>query len=279
MTSHLPSVAPWTTEPRATCHRRVSAEALVTALALPAARYPTRSVVAIDGRSGSGKTTIADELARIVPSAAIVRTDDVAWNESFFRWGSIMAHDIVGPARRGERVCFRPKAWETHQRPGQIEIATDAALLIVEGVGAGRRELAALLDAIVWTQCNPHIAYRRVIDRDGRAPTVARLRREWAIAERAFLEEDRPWSRASLVVCTDQRAWPATRPIFGIADGPLGPTTCPDGPVAAAAAADRSLDRRSAAEFNRTRLAAWNLCIEDRRSQERHRCARRAAVR
>lgn len=36
-----------------------------------------------------------------------------------------------------------------------------ASLLIVEGVGAGRRELADLIDGIVWVQADLDVTHRR----------------------------------------------------------------------------------------------------------------------
>lgn len=36
-------------------------------------------MVAVDGRSASGKTTPARQLAATIPGARVVHTDDVAW--------------------------------------------------------------------------------------------------------------------------------------------------------------------------------------------------------
>jgi hypothetical protein len=44
-------------------------------------------VIAIDGRGGAGKTTLADRLRTAVPGSAIVHTDDVAWHHAYFDWG------------------------------------------------------------------------------------------------------------------------------------------------------------------------------------------------
>jgi len=58
---------------------------LIRALLGVADTQPGRPcVLAIDGRGGSGKTTIAERIRAAVPGAAAVHTDDVAWNHSFF---------------------------------------------------------------------------------------------------------------------------------------------------------------------------------------------------
>ena len=75
-------------------------------------------VVAVDGRSAGGKTTLAQRLAAAHPAAALVHTDDVAWNHSFFGWDDVLAAGVLAPARRGDAVTFRPPPWDEHDRPG-----------------------------------------------------------------------------------------------------------------------------------------------------------------
>ena len=58
-------------------------------------------VLAVDGRQGSGKSTVAERLARLVPGTVVVPTDDVAWWESFFGWDGLMAEGILAPLRDG----------------------------------------------------------------------------------------------------------------------------------------------------------------------------------
>jgi len=69
-------------------------------------------VVAIDGRSSSGKTTLARRLEQAVPGATTVHTDDVAWWHSCFGWAELLAAGILEPLRRGKSVAFRPPAWD-----------------------------------------------------------------------------------------------------------------------------------------------------------------------
>ena len=46
---------------------------------------PGRPVVlAVDGRSNAGKTTLAARICRAVPGSAVVHTDDIAWKHSRF---------------------------------------------------------------------------------------------------------------------------------------------------------------------------------------------------
>ena len=80
---------------------------------------------------------------------------------------------------------------------GAITVPSAASLLVVEGVGAGRRALGPFVDALVWVQTDRAVATRRGLERDG--GDVA-FWDEWEARERPFLAADRPWERADLVV-------------------------------------------------------------------------------
>lgn len=188
-----PSAAPW----QARAIRDVGAD-LVTMAGTP----PNRPrIAAVDGRSGSGKSTFAARLAATVPGATVIHTDDVAWWESFFGWDQLMADGILRPVRRAQAVRYRPPAWDRRNRPGAIEVPAGSHLVIVEGVGASRRALAPLIDATVWVQSDLGAARHRGIQRDGATREAEEFWDEWDRAELPFLVEDRPWERADLVVC------------------------------------------------------------------------------
>ena len=154
-------------------------------------------VLAVDGRSGSGKSTLVDRLVATVPGVAVVHTDDVAWHHDFFDWADLLVDGVLVPWRAGRDVAYRPPPWEVRSRPGAITVPSGAPLLVVEGVGAGRRAFAPYLDALVWVQTDRAVAIRRGLERDG--GDVA-FWDEWEARERPFLAADRPWARADLVV-------------------------------------------------------------------------------
>ena len=154
-------------------------------------------VLAVDGRSGSGKSTLVARLAATVPDTAVVHTDDVAWHHDFFDWADLLLDGVLVPWRAGRDVAYRPPPWEVRSRPGAITVPSGAPLLVVEGVGAGRRAFAPYLDALVWVQTDRAVATRRGLERDG--GDVA-FWDEWEARERPFLAADRPWDRAALVV-------------------------------------------------------------------------------
>ena len=162
-----------------------------------------RSVVlAVDGRSSSGKTTLAARIQAAVTGSAVVHTDDLAWWHSRFGWADLLIDGILLPVHRGEPVTFRPPGWAEHGRGGSIDVPASCPLLIIEGVGAGRREVAHLVDALVWVQSDQREAERRSLARVSQpgGPRTVRDLREWMAEEEPFLADQRPWEHADLVV-------------------------------------------------------------------------------
>ena len=163
-------------------------------------------IVAVDGRGGAGKTTLSRQLTAAVPRSAIVHTDDVAWHHSFFDWSELLATHVLEPLRTGHGVSYRPPGWIARGRDGSIEVLAGLELVVVEGVGSGRRELSPLLDAVIWVQSDHQEAERKGLARDlqegvnGDAEEAARFWHEWQTEELPFLLDQRPWERATAIV-------------------------------------------------------------------------------
>jgi hypothetical protein len=189
-----PPAGPWRVEPLA---------ALVGRLA-PAAPHPPRRarIIAVDGRSAAGKTTLAERIAGTSPRSTVVHTDDIAWYQAVIDWAYLLAGDVLEPVRRGEAVSYRPPEWDRRNRAGSIEIDASCELLVVEGVAAGRAELAHLYDAIVWIQSDHVDAKTRGIARDvARGDTkILEHWESWQLEEVPHFAQDRPWTRADAIV-------------------------------------------------------------------------------
>ena len=120
------------------------AELLSTLVETITRRHPGRAaprrpvVLAVDGRSNAGKTTLAARIGRVVPGSVVVHTDDIAWEHSRFGWADLLIEGVLVPAHQDRAVSFRPPRWAQHGREGSIKVPVGCPLLIVEGDGAGR---------------------------------------------------------------------------------------------------------------------------------------------
>lgn len=178
----------------------------VRALAMTLARP---CIVAIDGRSGAGKSTVAGQLAVALDDAPVVHTDDVAWHHSFFDWWPLLRGHVLEPVRGDLPVSWRPDAWVARARAGSIRVpGRDAAdtearaprVVIVEGVSACRLELADLLDVCIWVTGDRTEQERRGLARDGEDDDARRFWDAWQASEVPLLDADRPWERADLSI-------------------------------------------------------------------------------
>ncbi|MET3934452.1 hypothetical protein ABIE00_002498 [Arthrobacter sp. OAP107] len=185
-----PDAGPWQAE---------SLEVLVVRLLPAVGKRPDRPwIVAVDGRSGAGKTTLVDRLLARVPDSAVVHTDDVAWHLSFFDWADELRDGVLEPLLQGEAVHYRPPGWVARERPGAIALPVGRSVVWVEGSGSSRQALSDLIDASIWVQCDNLEAQRRLQARDGQEEED--LHREWEEQEIPFLLQDRPWERATVIV-------------------------------------------------------------------------------
>lgn len=169
-------------------------------------------VVAVDGRGGAGKSTLAERLRRTVLGSEVVHTDDVAWNHAYFDWGGLLVEHVLRPLHRGEAVTFRPPAWVGHGRPGAIQVAAGAGVVWVEGAGIIREQCAPWLDASIWVQGDLDVQERRLTARDGDSAEQRRHVAAWLAEEVPFLLREQPWRKATVVVAgtSDLRHDPET---------------------------------------------------------------------
>lgn len=161
---------------------------------------PGLFLLAIDGRSSSGKSTLSRRIAERVAGTAVVHTDDIAWWHSRFGWEDLLITGVIEPLRRGLPVAYRPPAWELRGRAGSVRVPAAARLVVIEGVGAGRTTLAPLVDAIAWVQSDRDITERR----DAKRVVAGELDQAgydgWMSEEIPFQALERTWQRADLVI-------------------------------------------------------------------------------
>lgn len=118
-----------------------------------------------------------------------------------FDWADLLVSRVMEPLHRGEPVAYRPPAWDQRDRAGTIRVPATAPLAVIEGVGAGRRELAHLLDAVVYVQADVAETARRNAARVAAGETTPSVDARWMAEEVPFVADQRPWERAVVVGC------------------------------------------------------------------------------
>ena len=166
------------------------------------------AIIAVDGRGGSGKTTLTAALTAAVPGAQAFHLDDLIWNEPLYDWDQLYV-DTLTQLREAGSLDLVPDKWREHGREGSIRIPAGSPLVIVEGTGAGLAAVGSLIDAHVWVQTGDDVAESRGIKRDiaegvnGDAEESVRFWHWWMAGERLFFAKDRPWQRADVIVSGD----------------------------------------------------------------------------
>lgn len=169
--------------------------------ALPPSCGPVR-LVAVDGHAGSGKSTLADRLARALGGAPVLHVDDVASHDALFEWTDRVLGQVVAPFSRGEPARHGVYDW-VRRVFGEERVLPPAPVVLVEGVGAGRRALRPHLAGLLWMDLPPEESWARGRRRDG--PGLADFWDGWERAERRHFAVDpsRPYADWSVRQCPD----------------------------------------------------------------------------
>ncbi|MFI0896350.1 uridine kinase [Streptomyces sp. NPDC020983] len=180
---------------------------------LPPSCGPVR-LVAVDGHAGSGKTTLAGRLAAELGGAPVVHTDDLATHEEPFGWEGRFAAQVAGPFRAGRAARHEVYDWTARRFAYSREVPA-APVVLVEGVGAGRRTLRPHLALTLWLEVDRDTARGRGIRRDG--PALAHFWTGWSAAEDAHFASDPTRPYADLLVRQTQDGY---RAVPGSGRGP-----------------------------------------------------------
>ncbi|MBC2869010.1 uridine kinase family protein [Streptomyces mexicanus] len=154
-------------------------------------------LVGVDGHAGSGKSTFAGLLAAALDDAPVLHLDDIACHEELFGWDGRLLTEVIAPLARGTTAHYRPYDWVA-RRFGHARALPPAPVVLVEGVGAGRRALRPHLAALLWMDLPREEAWARGRARDGEAQRA--FWAGWVEAERRHFAGDPSRPFADLLV-------------------------------------------------------------------------------
>lgn len=163
-------------------------------LSLPPSCGPVR-LIAVDGHAGSGKSTFAARLSVALGDAPVLHLDDLATHEELFGWTDRLREQVLVPLARGERARYAPYDW-TRRRFGPTRTLEPAPVVLMEGVGSGRRAVRPLLAGLLWMELASGPSWERGRRRDG--PALGTFWDGWTAAEERHFADDpsRPYADA-----------------------------------------------------------------------------------
>ena len=173
-------------------------------LELARSRPPTLGegrLICVDGPAGSGKTTLAAEIASLSPGAAVVHMDDL-----YEGWGGLarvekQVQTLLRPLAEGFSGSYRRWDWPGNAWAETV-LVPPAPLLVLEGVGSGSGAHADLVTVLAWVEVPVDLRMARGLERDGDA--VGEHWRRWVIGEQELFARERTRERAD--VALDGRA-------------------------------------------------------------------------
>lgn len=187
---------------------------LATIRALPHNAGP--KIVAIDGRGGSGKSTIARNIQAISDEVTIVQMDDL-YRPSSERPGNALQlppgssfdwprleREVLQPLRHGRPAAFRRYDWESDALREVISVKA-TGIVVVEGCYSMLPQLASWFDFTIWVECDAATCLERGIARSGEAEREI-WTTEWAPLEDRYIEQQRPMTRAQLIIDTNDES-------------------------------------------------------------------------
>jgi para-aminobenzoate synthetase len=147
-------------------------------------------IIAIDGRSGAGKTTLALELVALLREhrrVSLFHLENIypGWNglsSGVERYVST----VLGPLADGRDALWSSWDWDNHY-DGESRTTAVADVIVVEGVGAAHSSAQPFLDTVIWVEAGTEQRKKRALDRDG--DTYAPFWDEWAAQEDALFAD------------------------------------------------------------------------------------------
>ncbi|MCX5167782.1 uridine kinase family protein [Streptomyces antibioticus] len=144
-------------------------------------------LVGVDGHAGSGKSTFAGRLAEALGGAPVLHLDDVASHDELFGWTDRLFAEVIEPFGRGATAQPAPYDWRG-RRFGPPRALPPAPVVLIEGVGAGRRALRPFLAGLLWLDVPRETAWARGRARDGAEQRA--FWDGWVRAEENHFDED-----------------------------------------------------------------------------------------
>ncbi|GLV55446.1 hypothetical protein KDH_22900 [Dictyobacter sp. S3.2.2.5] len=181
-------------------------------------------LVALDGRSGTGKSTIAGAIAERVESVIVVGDDfyaggnDDVWEgcgasekaDRVIDWRR-MRVQVLEPLLAGQPACWHPLDFQAPVgwvgwKEETVSLAP-APVILLDGAYSARPELSDLIDLAILVESDDALRRQRLLAREGRE-FMQRWHRLWDVAEDYYFTSIRPPTAFDIVIKNDERIHP-----------------------------------------------------------------------
>ncbi len=151
------------------------------------------SLIAIDGRAGAGKTTLAasfyEELS-VDKTVAVIHMDDLydGWENALSERLTQTLESIVKSHQN--KVTFEIDIfnWQSMSFDSK-RVIHPVDILILEGVGAGQKVVRDAGATLYWLDIDAEVGIQRVLNRDGNQ--IASQMKQWQIAQEIHFLRDK----------------------------------------------------------------------------------------
>ena len=156
-------------------------------------------IVAIDGPSGAGKTTLANALSAAL-DAPVLTVDELCpgWDGLNEVPGLLAA--TLEPLAHGDVGSYQRYDWEAGRLAERVDFGP-TGLLLVDGVGSGSRACRPWLSLIIWLEAEAGYRKARALKRDGEG--FAREWDRWAANESVLFTREQTRAAADVVLTMD----------------------------------------------------------------------------
>lgn len=150
-------------------------------------------IVLIDGRAGSGKSTLGEAVKNLYfkkgeSAPRVIHMDDLypGW-DGLAAGADYLNRLILGPTAKGQRASWQEWDWAQNEREGEWREFSGGTPLIIEGCGALNRVSAELADLRIWLEVDEAVRHERWLNREGNDEFWAR----WAAQEVEFYAREK----------------------------------------------------------------------------------------
>lgn len=150
------------------------------------------SLIAIDGRAGAGKTTLAANFFEALSAentVEVIHMDDLydGWENALSERLTQTLESIVKSHQNNRAFEIDIFNWQSMSFDSK-RVIHPVDILILEGVGAGQKVVRDAGATLYWLDIDAEVGIQRVLNRDGNQ--IASQMKQWQIVqERHFLRD------------------------------------------------------------------------------------------